>query len=97
MCKTHLTADNNTSVGVKGLSGNGRAVGRSQEDEASGDLRGLRGTADRAGEFALSLLVHGGGDQRGPNRTGGNCVDANTTADVLVVETAGEGDDGALC
>ena len=93
----HLTADDNTSVGVKGLSSNGRAVGRSQEDKASGDLRGLRGTADRAGEFALSLLVHGGGDQRSPDGTGSDCVDADAAADVLVVETAGEGDDGALC
>jgi hypothetical protein len=50
-CKIHLTADNNTTIGVEGLSSNGRAVGRSQEDKASGDLRRLRGTADRAGEF----------------------------------------------
>lgn len=97
MCRTHLTADNNTSVGVESLSSNGRAVRRSQEDKASSDLRRLRGAANRAGELALSLLVHGGRDQRSPDGTGSDCVDADAAADVLVVETAGEGDDGALC
>ena len=96
MCE-HLTVDNNTAVGMKGLSCDGRAVGRSQEDKAGSDLRGLRRATNRAGELALSLLVHGGRDKRGPDGTGGDCVDANATADVLVVETASKGDDGTLC
>jgi hypothetical protein len=82
---------------VKGLSSNGRAVRRSQEDKASSNLRGLRGTTNRAGELLLSLLVHGGGDKRGPDGAGSDCVDADTAADVLVVKTAGEGDNGTLC
>jgi hypothetical protein len=94
---SYLTADNNTTVGVKSLSSNGRAVRRSQEDEASSDLRGLRGAANRAGELLLCLLVHGGGDQRSPDRTGSDSVDADAAADVLVVKTAGEGDDSTLC
>ena len=95
--RRYLTADNDTSVGVESLSSNGRAVRRSQEDKASGNLRRLRGTANGAGELALSLLVHGGRNQRSPDGTGGDCVDADTATDVLVVQTTGEGDDGALC
>jgi hypothetical protein len=81
---------------VQSLTSNGRTIRRSQEDKASSNLRGLRGTANRASELALSLLVHGGGDQGGPDGTGGDGVDADAAADVLVVQAAGEGDDGAL-
>ena len=95
--RIRLTADDNTTVGVEGLSSNGRAVWRSQEDKAGSDLRRLRRTANRAGELGLGLLVHGGGNQRSPDGTGSDCVDADAAANVLVVETAGEGDDGALC
>jgi len=95
--RRYLTADNNTTVGVEGLSSNGGAVRRSQEDKASGNLRRLRGAANGAGELALGFFVHGGRDQRSPDGTGGDCVDADTATDILVVQTTSEGDDGALC
>lgn len=94
--KQHLTVDNNTAVGVDGLARDGSTVGVCEEDEASSDLRGLRGTANRRAELFLSLVVHSSRDEGCPDGAGSDGVDTDATTDVLVVETAGEGDDGTL-
>ena len=41
-------------------------------------------------------MFHRRGDQRCPDRTGTDGVDADTKFELLIRETAGEGDDGAL-
>jgi hypothetical protein len=94
--KQHLTVDNNTAVGVDGLARDRSTVGVCEEDEASGNLRGLRGTANRRAELFLSLVVHSSRDEGCPDGTGSDGVDTDATTDVLVVETAGERDDGTL-
>ena len=94
--RQHLTVDNNTAVGVDGLARDGSTVGVCKEDEASGDLRGLRGAANRARKLFLSLVVHSSRDKGCPDGAGSDGVDTDATADVLVMETAGEGDDGTL-
>lgn len=94
--RQHLTVDNNTAVGVDGLARDGSTVGVCEEDEASSDLRGLRRAADRAGEIFLCLMVHGGRDKGCPDGARSDGVDTDATTDVLVMETAGEGDDGTL-
>lgn len=92
----HLSVNNDTAVGVEGLSGDGRTISARQKDKAGGNLRRLRGTAQRTGEFALRLLIHSCRDERGPDGSRSDCIHTDTAADVLVVETTSEGDDGTL-
>lgn len=93
----HLSVDNDTAVGVDGLSGDGSAVRVRQKHKTGGDLRRLRRTAYRTGEFGLGLLVHSCRDERGPNGSRSDSVHTDTTTDVLVVKTTSERDDGTLC
>ena len=44
----------------------------------------------------LCPVVHGRGNKRGPDGPRADGVDADAFADLLVVESAGEGDDGAF-
>src|SRR5689334_2054818 len=78
------------------LTSNRAAVRRSKEDRDSRDLAGLRGTADRSRELLESLLVHGRRDERCPDGTRCNGVDTNALGDVLVVESASEGNNSTL-
>lgn len=78
------------------LPGNHAAVLTRQEDEARPDLRRLRRTAHGRRELVLGPVVHGRGHQGCPDWPGAHGVDADALADLLVVEAAGEGDDGAF-
>jgi hypothetical protein len=82
---------------VNGLTSNRSTIRTSQKDKASGNLRGLRRTTNRRGKLLLSLLVHGSRDQGRPHWTRSDGVDTNATTDILVRQTAGKTDDGALC
>lgn len=69
----------------------------SKEDEARRDLRRLGWPAHgRATELILCVFLHGGRDEWCPDGTGADGVHADTVGDLLVVETACEGDDGAF-
>ena len=78
------------------LPGNHAAVLTRQEDEAGRNLRRLRGTTHGGRELVLSPVVHGRGHERGPDGARAHGVDADALADLLVVEAAGEGNDGAF-
>ena len=92
-----LSVDNDTAVGVDGLTGDTAAVGTCQKDEASGNLRRLTWPAHGRSELFLSLVVHGRWDQRRPDRAGGNSVDTDALGHKLVGQASGEGDDSTLC
>lgn len=79
-----LTIDNGAAVGVDSLTADRAAVVAGQEDKASSNLTRLRRPADWRGELLDSLIVHSRWDEWGPDRAGGNSVDANTLSDVLV-------------
>ena len=66
------------------LTANRAAVVASQEDEASSNLARLRRPANRSGELLDGIVVHGGRDERSPDRTRGDSVYADTPSDVLV-------------
>lgn len=78
------------------LPGNHAAVLTGQEDEAGRNLRRLGGAAHGRRELVLGAVVHGRGHERGPDGARAHGVDADALADLLVVEAAGEGDDGAF-
>lgn len=92
-----LTVDNGTAVGVDSLATDGAAVVARQEDKASSNLARLRRPADWGGELLDGLVVHGCRNERGPDRSWSNGVDTDSPSDILVRQTASEGDDGALC
>lgn len=78
------------------LAADSRAVRGGEEHDAGGDLAGLGGPAHGTRKRLLGLVVHGGRDERGPDGSRGDGVDADALADELVAEAAREGDDGAL-
>ena len=68
-----------------------------QEYETGRNLRRLRRTTHgRRAQLILRLFRHGGRDQRRPHGTGTHGVDTDTVCDLLVVQTAREGYDGAF-
>lgn len=67
-----------------------------QEHKTRRHLARLSGSPEGRREFLLRLLVHGGRDQRRPDRTGTDAVDADPVLELLVGEAAREGYDGAL-
>ena len=92
-----LAVDHDTAVGMQALPRNHTAVLTRQEHEASGNLRRLRRTAHgRRAELILRLFRHRRRDQRGPDGAGADGVDADAVGDLLVVQPAGEGHDGAF-
>ena len=50
----------------------------------------------RPAKLVHRITLHRAGDQRRPDWTRANGVDANAKGDLLVAEAAGEGDDGAF-
>ncbi len=50
----------------------------------------------RRAELILRILLHRARNQRRPHRAGTHGIDADALADLLVVQAAGEGDDGAF-
>ena len=72
------------------------AILTGQEDEASRNLRWLARSAHRRAELILRILLHGRGDQRGPDGAGTNTINSNAEADLLVRQAAGEGHNGAF-
>ena len=79
------------------LTRNHTAILTSQKHKTRRDLRRLRRTTHgRGAELILRLLVHRGRDERGPDGARADGVDADAPGDLLVVQAAGEGDDGAL-
>ena len=92
-----LTADDSSHVGVKCLSTEGAAVFTGEEDNGSGNLTWLSRTAQRSGsELLLVLTLHGRWDERCPDGSRGNSVDANAVSGLLIAQATGEGDDCAL-
>ena len=79
------------------LPSNHTAILTGQENKARRDLRRLRRPAHRRGaELVHRRLVHGRGDQGRPDGAGADGVDADAVGDLLVVQAAREGDDGAF-
>lgn len=78
------------------LSTNETTIRTRQEYETSGAFWWLTGATHGRCEFFLRFLVHGCGDERGPDGTGANGVDADPLADLLVGKSAGEGYDGTF-
>ena len=63
-----LAIDDDPAIRMQTLSGNQAAVLAGEEDEAGRDLRRLARTAHGiAAELILRFVVHGGGDERGPD------------------------------
>ena len=79
-----LTVDDSTTVGVDSLPTNRAAIVASQEDKASSNLARLRRPANRRSELLDSLVVHSSRNERSPDGTRCNGVDADTPSDVLV-------------
>ena len=95
--RVHLAINHHTSIRMQALPGNHTAVLTSQENKARRNLGRLcRATHGRGAELVLSLFRHGRGDEWGPDGAGADGVDADAVGDLLVVEAAGEGDDGAF-
>ena len=68
-----------------------------QEDEAGCDLGRLGWTTHGCGaELVLRLFRHGRRDQGGPDGSGADGVDTDAVRDLLVVQSASEGHDGAF-
>ena len=89
--------DHDTTIRMQTLPGYHTAVLTRQENEAGRNLRRLRGTAHRRPtELILCRLVHGRRDEGSPDRPWADSVDTDPFTDLLVVEAAGEGDDGAF-
>ena len=86
------------AVGVEDLAGHVGGVLRGEEDEAGGDLIGLAGPLHRHVLAERRDLVgrEGRGDQRRPDRPGGDPVDADAALDQREGQRAGERDDGPL-
>ena len=80
------------------LAGDVARLVRGQEDEERRQLRRLAGTTQRRvlAELLHLLLRHGGGDERGPDRTGGHDVDPDPLLCPLLGQRLGEGDDRPL-
>ena len=82
---------------MQALPGYHTAILTRQEHKARRNLRRLRRTTHRRrAQLILCLLRHGGGDQWRPYRTGTHGVDADTVSDLLIVQAAREGYDGAF-
>ena len=68
-----------------------------QKNKARRNLRRLRRTTHgRRAQLILRLFRHGGRDQRRPHGPRADGVDADTVSDLLVVQAAREGYDGAF-
>lgn len=95
--KVHLAINHHTSIRMQALPSNHTAILTSQENKTSRNLRRLcRPPHRRGAQLVLRLLRHGGWDERGPDGAGADGVDADAVGDLLVVQAAGEGDDGAF-
>jgi len=92
----HLTVHNNTSIGVNSLSSECGAVHAAQKHHTGCNLARLQGPANRGCKLLHRIIIHGGGNQRGPDRARRNRVHADSFTAVHIGEAAGEGDDGAL-
>ncbi len=82
---------------MQALPSNHATILTSQKDKARRDLARLRRPPHRRpAKLILGILLHRGGYERRPDGAGAHGVDADAEGDLLVVEAAGEGDDGAL-
>ena len=79
------------------LPGNQTTILTRQENKTRRNLRRLsRSPHWRPTELIQGILLHRRRDQRRPDRTRSNGIDSDAERDLLVGETAGEGDDGAF-
>jgi hypothetical protein len=90
------TVNHNTTVGMNDLPTDLGAVRAGKENKHSRDLTRLSTTPNGSAKGFLRLLRHGRNDQRGPNGTGSDSVDADALGHPLVAEAVGESGDGAL-
>ena len=82
---------------MQALPGYHTAVLTRQENKTRRNLRRLCGTTHgRRAQLVLSLFRHSGRDQRRPHGPRADGVDADTVSDLLVVQAAREGYDGAF-
>lgn len=81
---------------MESLSSDEAGVLGSQEDEAGGDLGWLTWTAHWRGELLLRRAWHGGWDEWSPDWSWADSVDTDALGQLLVGQSAGEGDDGSF-
>ena len=67
-----------------------------QKHETSRNLRRLPRPTHRRAELILRVVLHGRRDQRRPDGTGTDAIDADAVFELLVGEAAGEGDNGTF-
>jgi hypothetical protein len=90
------TVNHNTTVGMNDLPTDLGAVRAGKENKHSRDLTRLSTTPNGTTEGFLRLLRHGRNNQRSPNGTRSDSIDADAFGYPLVAETVGESGDGAL-
>lgn len=89
--------NHHTPIRMQALPSNHATILTSQKNKARRDLARLRRPPHRRpAELVLRILLHRGGNERRPNGPRADGVDADAEGDLLVVESAGEGDDGAF-
>ena len=95
--KVHLPINHDPSIRMQALPSNHTAILTRQENKARRNLRRLcRPSHRRSAQLVLRLFRHGGWDERRPDGAGTDGIDADAVGDLLVVQAAGEGDDGAF-
>lgn len=90
------SVNDHPSIWMQRLPRNQATILTRQEHEACSNLARLAGSPHRRAELFLCIILHGRRNQRCPDRAGSNSIDADTKGDLLVVEPAGEGDDGSF-
>lgn len=91
-----LTIDDNPSISMNSLPTNHTAIRTRQENNHTRHLGWLSRSTHRARKVVLLLLAHRSRNQRRPNGTWRDSIDADLLGNELVRETAGEGDNGSL-
>lgn len=79
-----LTADNSTTVRMKGLTTDGATIIARQENKAGRNLTGLRWPANGRSKLLESFVIHGRRDKRCPDRAGSNGIDTNAASYILI-------------
>lgn len=95
--KDSSTVNDYTTIRMQTLARNQATILAGQEDKASSNLRWLpRSTHRRAAELVLSVFLHGRRDKWCPDWAWAHSIHTDAVRYLLVMQTAGEGDDGAF-
>lgn len=93
---TPLSIDNSAAICMDCLPTNRATVCTRKEDKASCNLARLRRPSNRCGELFDGIVIHRSRNKWCPDRPRCNSVDADAPSNVLVAQTACEGDNSAL-